>query len=339
MTATEQTSAEVEPVVAVQQEVTVEQELVASSESAGVAVAAAQEDVESPSESAITTVEQSPEPVASEVAVEQVAAVVGASPSTESGQAAVTATEQTSAEVEAVVAVQQQVTVEQELVASSEDAANRVTKDQNSVTLDVEERIANTIGLPLVSEKTLPVSISDSSKATSKQSVNAIAMGHDSGELEASISHNNIADLTSYNTSQSLPIADESVSVDLTSPVSFESEKLSASSVALKSRGYDRIKDLIYVIVDVHDPAELQILQNLDSTTTVFPLNRQSSPASRETFLQAGVFNDSRIGRGLLNARLKQLTNAGFHVRQLRGSELLSMKISIDPFIQINKNS
>ncbi|QNG27088.1 hypothetical protein [Synechococcus sp. HK01-R] len=338
--ATEQKSAEVEPVVAVQQQVTVEQELVASSESDGVVVVAGQDDVESRSESATTSLEQSPEPVASEVALAQVAVEVGASPSTGSGQAAVIATEQKSAEVEPVVAVQQQVTVEQELVARSEDAVNRVIKDQNSVILNVEEQIANTIGLPLVSEQILPASITYSGKGAGQQSVNAIAMGHDSRELEASISHNNIADLTSFNSSQSLPISSESVSIDSTSSISPGSEKVSASaSAAFKSPGFDHIKDLIYVIVDIHDSADLQIVQNLDTATNSFPLSRHSSLGLRKTILQAGVFNDSRIGRQLLNARLKELTNAGLHVRQLRGSELLYMNISIDPSTQINENS
>ena len=280
------------------------------------------------------------EPVASEVAVAQVETAVVTSASTGSALADASSTGQQQADVDPVVAVQQQVTLEQEIVASSESSGVSLEANQKPVNPVVEERTANKIELPLVSEKSAPISFFDSNKNTRKQSVNTIAMEDASGQPDASSDLISDANSASSSSLQPLPIANESGSTDRPSSIPLGSEKLSASSsAALKSPFLSQFSDLIYLIVEVRDPAEVQQVQNLDANTYVAPLRHNSSPAVRETFVQAGVFNDSRIGRKLLNYRVRQLTGAGFHVRQLRGHELLSMKISIDPSMPMIKHS
>ena len=337
---TGQQQADVDPVVAVQQQVTLEQEIVASSESAGVAIAKAQEVADSTPESTKTSVALTQKPVASEVAVAQVATAVVTPASTGSALADASSTGQQQADVDPVVAVQQQVTLEQEIVASSESSGVSLEANQKPVNPVVEERTANKIELPLVSEKSAPISFFDSNKNTRKQSVNTIAMEDASGQPDASSDLISDANSASSSSLQPLPIANESGSTDRPSSIPLGSEKLSASSsAALKSPFLSQFSHLIYLIVEVRDPAEVQQVQNLDANTYVAPLRHNSSPAVRETFVQAGVFNDSRIGRQLLNYRVRQLTGAGFHVRQLRGHELLSMKISIDPSMPMIKHS
>ena len=337
---TGQQQPDVDSVVAVQQQVTLEQEIVASSESAGVPAAKAQEVADSTSESTKTSVALTQEPVASEVAVAQVATAVVTPASTGSALADASSTGQQQADVDPVVAVQQQVTLEQEIVASSESSGVSLEANQKPVNPVVEERTANKIELPLVSEKSAPISFFDSNKNTRKQSVNTIAMEDASGQPDASSDLISDANSASSSSLQPLPIANESGSTDRPSSIPLGSEKLSASSsAALKSPFLSQFSDLIYLIVEVRDPAEVQQVQNLDANTYVAPLRHNSSPAVRETFVQAGVFNDSRIGRQLLNYRVRQLTGAGFHVRQLRGHELLSMKISIDPSMPMIKHS